>query len=90
MFDCASSSTGFAVFVVSAAFFGSSGFDETVGPAAIGPETYAVMLKYGEPAEPMRTGWFLIWTKRASNRMWTTAAMAYVERLCVGRRDIDG
>ena len=47
--ECASSGAGFAVFVVSAVFFGSSGFDEAVGPAAIGPETYAVMLEYGKP-----------------------------------------
>jgi hypothetical protein len=47
----------------------SSGFDaEAVGAAAAGPGTYAVMLANGDPAEAMRVGWVLMWSKRATNR----------------------
>jgi hypothetical protein len=48
------------------------------------------MLPYGDPAELTRVGCVLIWIKSASKRMWTTAAMPYVIRLCFGRPDVDG
>jgi hypothetical protein len=32
----------------------------------------------------------LTWIKNANKRMWMTTAMPYVERLCLGRPDVDG
>jgi hypothetical protein len=47
------------------------------------------MLPYGDPAELTRGGCVLTWSKNARKTTWTTAAMAYVERLCLGRPDVD-
>jgi len=47
------------------------------------------MLPYGDPAELTRGGCVLTWSKNARKTTWTTAAMAYVERLCLGRPEVD-
>jgi hypothetical protein len=47
------------------------------------------MLPYGDPAELMRTGWVLRRTKSANNRTWMAAAIAYIERVYLGRPDVD-
>jgi hypothetical protein len=49
------------------------------------------MLPYGDPAELTRIGSVLTtWIKRANKRIWTTAAMPYVKRLCLGTPGVDG
>jgi hypothetical protein len=71
-------------------FFGSTGFEGAAAcPDAIGPATYAVMLPYGDPAELTRLGCVLTWIKSANKRMWKTAAMPYIEPLCLGSPDVD-
>jgi len=48
------------------------------------------MLPYGDPAEFTRLGCVLTWIKSAIKTTWMSAAMPYVERLCLGRRDVEG
>jgi hypothetical protein len=48
------------------------------------------MLPYSDPAELTRVGCVLTLIKSANKRMWTTAAMPYVKRLCLGRPDVEG
>ena len=47
------------------------------------------MLPYGDPAALTRLGCVLTWIRNANKRMWKAAAMAYVERLCLGRPEVE-
>jgi hypothetical protein len=47
------------------------------------------MLAYGDPAELTRFGWVVTRITSANKRTWTTAAMPYVQRLRLGKPDVD-